>query len=164
MGQAISYASSPINAHFNGKHRTAKDKEVPDNAKVHPVEKKAPGQGATCGGGARDTLSAIRHPTCSGKSRLAFGSHQKSRRVGGAPQEIPEEGTPLERAEKEDLAELAPEAPAEQDDSLLGIFKSEEAKNLELGSLTDGLEDIDVNELLQDCRHLATQLRRGPPP
>ena len=80
------------------------------------------------------------------------------------PQEIPEEGTPLERAEKEDLAELAPEAPAEQDDSLLGIFKSEEAKNLELGSLTDGLEDIDVNELLQDCRHLATQLRRGPPP
>lgn len=53
---------------------------------------------------------------------------------------------------------------SELGDDLLSIFKSEGTEISELDSLMEGLEEVDVNDLLQECRELAIWLRKRSVP
>ena len=63
-----------------------------------------------------------------------------------------------EDTEQEDQDESAGEE-TEPKDSLLNIFKMEDAGNVEIESLMSGLEEIDIHELLEESRVVAQRLR-----
>ena len=46
-----------------------------------------------------------------------------------------------------------------QDDALLDVFKFEEVGAPELQALTGSLEDVDIHELVQDCKDVIRGLR-----
>jgi len=52
---------------------------------------------------------------------------------------------------------------SEPKDTLLDIFKSEEVQDVEFSALTEGLEDIDIQDLLQEARNVAQRLGAKAP-
>jgi len=81
-------------------------------------------------------------------------------------QELALDDLVLEEGEsKEDPEQEDPQSGGtDLSDDLLSIFKTEVSEVSELDSLMEGLEEVDVNDLLQECRELAMWLRRRPAP
>ena len=52
---------------------------------------------------------------------------------------------------------------SEPKDTLLDIFKSEEVQDVEFSALTEGLEDIDIQDLLLEARNVAQRLGAKAP-
>ena len=48
-----------------------------------------------------------------------------------------------------------------QDNALLDVFKFEEVRDPELQALTESLEDVDIHELVQDCKNVIRALTVG---
>ncbi len=68
-----------------------------------------------------------------------------------------------EEDKTEGLNSPAKEEESGEERKFLDLFKSEKVDDLSLGILTESLEDVNVHDLVKECKDILVDLRRSAP-